>query len=63
MRLAMVSRPLADTDLRLARQMGMTDVVSTVPGVTMAPEREQNAPVYAPVGEMTQGLLPLMIHG
>ena len=41
MRLAMVSRPLADTDLRLARQMGMSDVVSTVPGVTMAPEREQ----------------------
>ncbi len=41
MRLAMVSRPLAETDLRLARQMGMTDVVTTVPGVTMAPEREQ----------------------
>ncbi len=41
MRLAMVSRPLADTDLRLALQMGMSDVVSTVPGVTMAPEREQ----------------------
>jgi len=41
MKLAMVSRPLAETDLRLARQMGMTDVVTTVPGVTMAPEREQ----------------------
>ena len=41
MRLAMVSRPLAETDLRLARQMGMSDVVTTVPGVTMAPEREQ----------------------
>ena len=41
MRLAMVSRPLAETDLRLARQMGMTDVVTTVPGVTMGPEREQ----------------------
>ena len=41
MRLAMVSRPLAEADLRLARQMGMTDVVTTVPGVTMAPEREQ----------------------
>ena len=41
MRLAMVSRPLAESDLRLARQMGMTDVVTTVPGVTMAPEREQ----------------------
>ena len=41
MKIAMVSRPLADADLRLARQMGMTDVVSTVPGVTMAPEREQ----------------------
>ena len=45
MKLAMVSRPLAETDLRLARQMGMTDVVTTVPGVTMAPEREQGAPL------------------
>ena len=41
MRLAMVSRPLAESDLRLARQMGMTDVVTTVPGVSMAPERAQ----------------------
>jgi mannonate dehydratase len=41
MKLAMVSRPLSDSDLRLAVQMGMTDVVSTVPGVTMAPERTQ----------------------
>jgi mannonate dehydratase len=41
MKLAMVSRPLADADLRLARQMGMTDVVSMVTGVTMAPERGQ----------------------
>ena len=40
-RLAMVSRPLAETDMRLARQMGMTDVVTTMPGVTMAPERIQ----------------------
>jgi len=45
MKLAMVSRPLAETDLRLARQMGMTDVVTTVPGVTMAPEREQGPPL------------------
>ena len=43
MKLAMVSRPLAETDLRLAKQMGMTDVVTTVAGVTMAPEREQGA--------------------
>ncbi len=41
MRLAMVSRPLAEADLRLARQMGMTDVVTTVAGVSMAPERAQ----------------------
>ncbi len=41
MNLAMVSRPLNEADLRLARQMGMSDVVTTVPGVTMAPEREQ----------------------
>ena len=45
MKLAMVSRPLAEADLRLARQMGMTDVVTTVPGVTMAPEREQGPPL------------------
>ncbi|MFN8492370.1 MAG: mannonate dehydratase [Caldilineaceae bacterium] len=41
MRLAMVSRPLAEADLRLAKQMGMTDVVTTMPGVPMAPERVQ----------------------
>jgi mannonate dehydratase len=41
MKLAMVSRPLADADLRLAVQMGMSDVVSTVPGISMAPQREQ----------------------
>lgn len=41
MKLAMVSRPLSDTDLRLAVQMGMSDVVSTVPGISMAPQREQ----------------------
>jgi mannonate dehydratase len=40
-RLAMVSRPLSESDMRLARQMGMTDVVTTMPGVPMAPEREQ----------------------
>jgi len=37
----MVSRPLAEADLRLARQMGMTDVVTTMTGVPMAPERVQ----------------------
>jgi D-mannonate dehydratase len=41
MKLAMVSRPLADADLHLAVQMGMSDVVSTVPGISMAPQREQ----------------------
>ncbi|MEO6060932.1 MAG: mannonate dehydratase [Thermoflexales bacterium] len=45
-RLAMVSRPLAETDMRLARQLGMTDVVTTMTGVTMAPERVQ-APGWA----------------
>lgn len=45
MRLAMVSRPLADTDLRLARQMGMTDVVTTVAGMSMEPQREQGPPL------------------
>lgn len=45
MKLAMVSRPLADADLRLARQMGMSDVVSTVPGLSMAPQREQGPPL------------------
>ena len=45
MKLAMVSRPLADSDLRLARQMGMSDVVSTVAGLSMAPQREQGPPL------------------
>ena len=40
-RLAMVSRPLSEADMRLAKQMGMTDVVTTMPGVSMAPERVQ----------------------
>lgn len=44
MKLAMVSRPLAETDLRLARQMGMTDVVTTV-AASMAPQREQGPPL------------------
>ena len=39
MRRAMVWRPLAETDLRLARQMGLSDVGTTVPGVTMAADR------------------------
>jgi mannonate dehydratase len=37
----MVSRPLAEADLRLAKQMGMTDVVTTMTGVPMLPERIQ----------------------
>ena len=41
MKLAMVSRPLAEADLRLAKQLGMTDVVTTMTGVPMAPERVQ----------------------
>jgi mannonate dehydratase len=41
MRFAMVSRPLAEADLRLAKQMGMTDVVTTMTGVPMTPERVQ----------------------
>ena len=45
MKLAMVSRPLAETDLRLARQMGMTDVVTTVAGIPMEPRREQGPPL------------------
>ena len=45
-RLAMASRPLSDADMRLAKQMGMTDVVTTMPGVTMAPERVQ-APAWS----------------
>lgn len=41
MKLAMVSRPLAEADLRLAKQLGMTDVVTTMPGVPMMPEPVQ----------------------
>ena len=45
-RLAMVSRPLSEADMRLAKQMGMTDVVTTMPGLSMAPERIQ-APAWS----------------
>lgn len=41
MKLAMVSRPLAEADLRPGKQMGMTDVVTTMTGVPMNPERVQ----------------------
>lgn len=41
MRFALVSRPLSEADMRLARQVGVTDIVTTMPGVPMTPEREQ----------------------
>ena len=41
MRRAMVWRPLAETDLRLAHQMGLSDVGTTVPGVIMAADRSR----------------------
>ncbi len=44
MRIAIVSRPLSEYNLRLAQQMGVTDIVSTVPGVSLAPEMKQPAP-------------------
>jgi len=41
MRFAMVSRPLDEADMRLACQVGVTDIVTTMAGVPMTPEREQ----------------------
>ncbi len=46
MRFALVSRPLSESDMRLARQVGVTDIVTTMPGVPMMPEREQR-PAWA----------------
>ena len=40
-RFAMVSRPLSEADMRLAKQMVMTDVVNTMTGVPMVPEPVQ----------------------
>ncbi len=41
----MVSRPLDDAEMRLATQMGMTDVVTTVPRGSMDPRPTQGAPL------------------
>jgi mannonate dehydratase len=40
-RLALVSRPLGESDLRLAKQLGVTDIVTTLPGTPLYPERQQ----------------------
>ena len=40
-RLALVSRPLSETDLRLAKQMGVTDIVTTLADTPLYPEKEQ----------------------
>ena len=41
MRLALVSRPLNEYDMQLAQQLGVTDIVSTLPGTSLMPEKEQ----------------------
>lgn len=55
MRIAYVSRPLSESDMRLARQMGATDIVTTLPGTPLAPEREQGPPwEYLPLLHLRQ---------
>jgi mannonate dehydratase len=44
-RLALVSRPPDAAEMRLARQLGVTDIVSILPGRTPFPEKEQG-PVW-----------------
>jgi len=45
MRIALVSRPIDESEMRLAKQMGVTDIVSVLPGHSPLPAREQG-PVW-----------------
>ena len=45
LRLALVSRPPDDSEIRLARQMGVSDIVSILPGRSTTPQHEQG-PVW-----------------
>lgn len=45
MRIALVSRPIDESEMRLAKQMGVTDIVSVLPGQSPLPAREQG-PVW-----------------
>lgn len=45
MRIAMVCRPLSDSRLRLAAQLGVSDIVATVPDVPLEPQPTQGPPV------------------
>lgn len=45
MRIAIVSRPPNEFEMRLAKQMGVTDIVGALPGVSILPERVQG-PVW-----------------
>jgi len=44
MRLAIVSRPLTQYHLKMAKQMGVSDITATIPGVPLYPERVQREP-------------------
>jgi mannonate dehydratase len=43
MKLALVSRPLKESEMRLAKQLGVTDIVSVLPGHSPLPNREQES--------------------
>lgn len=45
MRIALVSRPPAESEMRLAKQIGVTDIVSILPGFSPLPQKEQG-PVW-----------------
>ena len=44
-RLALVSRPAEESEMRLAEQMGVTDIVSILPGRSTTPQQKQD-PVW-----------------
>src|SRR4051794_40713272 len=44
MRLAIVSRPLTQSHMKLAKQMGVTEIVATIPDTPLHPERVQRQP-------------------
>lgn len=62
-RLALVSRPLAETDMRLASQVGVTDIVTTLPGTPLYPERVQGpAWGYWPLVHLRQQVEDAGLH-
>ena len=54
MKIALVARPPDESQLQLARQIGVTDIVGAIPGVSIFPQREQVLWEYLPLLHLRQ---------